>query len=212
MTERVKCVECENMILPDTAARHGGLCARCAKIPAEQRAAMRAHEARVASGLVLMPSEEELSSASTPLELLTAQWLLQPEYYAERNAGTVMNVIEQAKSTLRGNVFLVTASGCQFNLGYTHDYAVCEFQNPETGEFRYAYSASNLRQQVSHEDHVVQTCPCSGVGLLWYPSRYHMVRATAFAILEHIVNHGEGPPVRWLAMSEDISFTRPGRG
>ncbi|NLX98259.1 MAG: hypothetical protein GXY83_19035 [Rhodopirellula sp.] len=212
MTERVKCIECENMILPETAARNEGLCGQCVKIPPKLRAEKRENERRLASGLVLTPSGEELASSSTPGELLTARWQLQPEYYAAKRLDSAVAAIAEAMSESNGNVFLVTENGGQLNLGFTERYGVCEFQNQESGEFRYAYSDANLREQVLKELHVVQACPCCGVGMLWYPSRYHMPREMAFSILENAVANRATPDVQWLSSIDDISYTQPGRG
>lgn len=46
---------------------------------------------------------------------------------------------------------------------------VCEYQNEKSGDYLYAYTPENLRCQAMHEEHIVQVCPCCGVGLLWYP-------------------------------------------
>src|SRR5438874_1836901 len=166
MTDRVKCIECENIILSETAARNGGLCGQCVKISAETRAKNREYECRLASGIVFRPSDEELESTSIPSELLTARWQLQPEYYAAKHKDSAMAVIAEAMSESNGNVFLVTENGGQLNLGFSERYGVCEFQNQESGEFRYAYSDANLHDQVPKELHVVQACPCCGVGIL----------------------------------------------
>ncbi len=212
MTERVKCIECENMILPRTAAANGGLCGPCVKIPAHLRAKKREYESRLASHRVFRPSDEELASASYSSELWTAQWQLQPEYYAGKNLDSAVTAITAARSVSEGNVFLVTENGGQLNVGFTRSYGVCEFQNHESGEFRYAYSDDNLRGQVPKELHVVQACPCCGVGMLWYPSRYHMPREKAFSILENAIANQKMPRLEWLAVVDDFSYTQPGRG
>lgn len=212
MTERVKCIECENMILPQTAATNGGLCGQCVKISPKLRAEKRECDRRLASGLVFTPSDEELASSSIPSELLTARWQHQPEYYAAKHIDSALAAIAEARPKSNGNVFLVTENGGQLNLGFTECFGVCEFQNQESGEFRYAYSDANLRAQVPKDLHVVQACPCCGVGMLWYPSRYHMPREKAFSILENAVANRAMPDVRWLASIDDISYTQPGRG
>jgi hypothetical protein len=211
MTERVKCIECENMILPQTAASNDGLCGRCVKILPELRAKKREYELRLASGLVFRPSDEELATASIPSHILSDRWLPQPEYYAGKNMDSAMTAIAVAMSESNGNVFLVTESGAQINLGFTERYGVCEFQNQESNEFRYAYSDANLRDQVPKEHHIVQACSCCGVGMLWYPSRFHMPRKMAFEILQNAVANRETPNVKWLEAT-DFSYTQPGRG
>ncbi|QDU97050.1 hypothetical protein [Lignipirellula cremea] len=211
MTQRVKCAECDNMILPQTAADNDGLCAQCVKISPELRAEKREYERQLAEGLVFTPSPAERANSKLPPELANGQWQLQPEYYAERNFESAMDAIIAAKTESGGNVFLVTDDGGQLNLGFTDRYGVCEYQNQDTGDFRYAYTKSNLREQVPEELHVVQACPCCGVGMLWYPSRYHMPRDRAFSLLENAVSGCESPGVEWLE-TDDFSYTEHGRG
>jgi hypothetical protein len=211
MTKRIKCIECENMILPQTAAANDGLCGQCVKVSPKLRAEKREYERRLASGLVFRPSDAELATASIPSELLTARWLVQLEYYAAKNIDSANKAIAEATSEAEGNVFLVTENGGQLNLGFTRRYGVCEYQNQESGEFRYAYSEANLGKQVPKELHVVQACPCCGVGLLWYPSRFHMPREKAISILENAVANRETPDVVWL-QADDFSYSVAGLG
>lgn len=211
MDNRVKCIECDNLILPQTAVDNGGLCGQCVRISPKLRAEKREYERRLAAGLVFVPSDDERSTSSIPVELTAGQWQLQPEYYAKNKIDTAMAAIATARSQSNGNVFLVTASGGQLNLGFTERFGVCEYQNQETGEFRYAYSETNLREQAPEELHVVQACPCCGVGMLWYPSRFHMPRGNAFSILEHAVTNRGFPGVEWFA-PDDFSYTSRGRG
>lgn len=211
MSVRVKCIECDNMILPHTATNNDGLCGQCVKTSPELRAAKREYERQLSAGLVFVPSDHERSTASIPDELTVGQWQLQPEYYAENKFDSAMAVIAAAKSQSDGNVFLVAESGGQLSLGFTEHYGVCEYQNQESGEFRYAYSEFNLREQVSEELHVVQACPCCGAGMLWYPSRFHMPRDKAFSILENAVAKRVLQGVEWLETS-DFLYTSRGRG
>jgi len=212
MIDRVKCIQCDNMILPQTAAKKNGLCAPCAGISPELRAAKREYARSLSDGSVFRPSDEELASSSVPEEILNSVWNVQPEYYAEMNMASASAAIIAAMPEPQGNVVLVNENGGQLNLGFTNRYGVVEFQNPESGEFRYAYSDANVRDQVPKELHVVQACPCCGVGMLWYPSRYHMPREKAFSILESVVANRDSQGVRWLAVIDDISYTRPGVG
>ncbi|MBN1908312.1 MAG: hypothetical protein JW818_01110 [Pirellulales bacterium] len=211
MTDRIKCIECNNMILPQTAADNEGLCGQCNKIPPELRAEKSEYERRLANRSVFMPSGEECATSSIPNELLTAQWQLQPEYYAESNMDSVMAAVSAAQLQPEGNVFLVTINAGQFNLGFTERYGVCEYRNEESGEFRYAYSEANLREQVPAELHVCQACSCCGVGMLWYPSRYHMPREKAFSIIENVVANRRTQDVKWLETG-DFTYTERGRG
>ena len=211
MTDRVKCSECDNMILPQTAASNDGLCGQCVKIPPELRAAKREYERQLADGIVFVPSDRERSTASIPAEITAGQWEPQPDYYAANKMDSAMAAIAAAKPQSNGNVFLVMENGGQLNMGFTERYGVCEYQNHEAGEFRYAYSESNLQEQVSEELHVVQACPCCGVGMLWYPSRYHMPRDRAFLILENAVANRGTPGVEWLE-TDDFSYTSRGLG
>jgi hypothetical protein len=199
------------MILPQTAASNNGLCGQCVRVPPEQRAAKREYERKLVDGSVFVPSDRERSTASIPHELTAGQWKPQPEYYADDKIGSAMEAIVAARPQSNGNVFLVTENGGQLNIGFTERYGVCEYQSQEAGEFRYANSESNLREQVPEELHVVQECPCCGVGMLWYPSRFHMPRERAFLILENAVAHRNTPGVEWLDC-DDFSYTGRGGG
>ncbi len=211
MVVRVKCVECDNMILPQTAANNGGLCGQCVKMSPELRAEKRKYEQRLADRLVFIPSDEERASSATPDELTSGGWQLQPEYYAGGNVASPMDAIAAAKLQSEGNVFLVTDAGGELNLGFTECYGLCEYQNPQSGDYRYAYTESNLCKQAPPELHVIQACSCCGVGMLWYPSRFHMPRDKAFSILEDAVAKREAPGVQWLKC-DDFSYTERGRG
>jgi hypothetical protein len=211
MTERVKCIECGNMILPQTAADNGGLCGQCVRISPEIRAEKREFEGRLAAGLVFAPSDKERATSAIPEEISQGRWQLQPEYYAESSIDSPAATVAAAKSQKEGNVFLITESGGELNLGFTERYGVCEYQNQELGEFRYAYCESNLNHQVPDQFHVVQACPCCGVEMLWYPSRCHLPRDRAFLILENAIANCDMPGIEWLAI-DDFSYTQRGRG
>ncbi|MGN6543795.1 MAG: hypothetical protein ACTHK7_02015, partial [Aureliella sp.] len=116
---QVKCIECDNMILPQTAADNAGLCGQCVKLSPELRAARREYEQRLARGSVFAPSDQERVSAATPSALVTARWQLQPEYYADRGWELPVEAISEAKTQSRGFVFLVTDDGQELNLGFT---------------------------------------------------------------------------------------------
>lgn len=172
------------------------------------------YDRRLREGLVFMPSESELENAATPVELTAASthWTLQPEYYAERSEASPNDAISQANRDTRGNVFLVSDTGGQLNLGFTAKLAVLEYQNESDAHLRCAYSTDkNLRSQVSEDDQVIQACPCCGVGLLWYPSRYHMPREFAFSIIESAMKKEAVSGVTWLA-TDDFSYADRGVG
>ncbi len=210
MTQRVKCTECDNMILPQTAADNQGLCGQCVRISPEMRAESREFERRLSAGLLFKPDQAELATASE-INLSAKQWSLQPEYYADVSFSKPMDAIAAELTEDAGNVFLVAEDGAQLNLGFTSLYAVCEYQHLDAGEFRYAYTPSNCHEQVAGEHHVVQACPCCGVGMLWYPSRFHMPRDAGFSLLENAVKDRESGSVVWLE-SDDFSHTGRGYG
>ena len=131
MTDRVKCIECDRMILPQTAAGNHGLCGRCVQKSPEHRK----FERQVADGSAFTPSDKERASSRVPDEFFSAQWELQPDYYAERNVHSPMAAIAAAKSESVGNVFLVTGTDGHVNLGFTERYAVCEYENQNPANF-----------------------------------------------------------------------------
>lgn len=214
--ERVKCAECDNMILPQTAAANAGLCAPCAKTPEYMRRARREHESKLASGAWFTPSPRERSTAKRPAEFgdPSAAWSPEPEYYKDSAAQSAWEVIDHAAGQPEGHVFLVSNCGGRLSLAFNEALGVCEYQNEETGDNLYAYTPENVAEQVSADRHLVQACSCCGVGLLWYPSRFHMPRRSAFAIFSGLaLGRSVVPavPAEWLDCG-DISYTARGRG
>ncbi len=211
--ERVKCTECDAMILPQTAAKYGGMCAPCGATPKGLREEQREYERDLESGAVFTPSVQERESATIPTEFGEpgSVWHLEPEFYADYDSGSVVDVLSQAAQETVGNVFLVSESGGRLNLSFTEVYAVCEYQNEGTGDYLYAFTQRNLREQVPGDQHVVQACPCCGVSTLWFPSRFHMPRSAAFDIVFSIVSGNVPSEAEWLD-SGDFSHTSRGKG
>jgi hypothetical protein len=214
--ERVKCIECDHMILLETAAANGGLCAPCAKTPEWLRRARREYEGKLSSGAWFTPSPEERDTAKRSTELYdpAAVWSPEPEYYKDSALRSVREVIDCAASQPQGHVFLVSDRGGRLSLSFNETLGVCEYQNEKTGDNLYAYTPGNLAEQVSADRHLVQACSCCGVGLRWYPSRFHMPRQSAFAVFSELALGAAGAaavPVEWLDCG-DISYTVRGRG
>jgi len=65
---RVKCSECDAMILLQTAVKYGGLCPRCSDMPESLRKERRDFERDLTTGNLFTPTENELHSARTPSE------------------------------------------------------------------------------------------------------------------------------------------------
>ncbi len=210
---RVPCTECENLILPATAERNGGLCAQCVKLSAEARQAGRDFDTAVKSGELWVPSESELSSAQTPAALRDATWSLEPDYYAGQPELTVEKVVLQACEGGTDDVFLYSAPERRLLVCLNYNYGVCEYQDRERDDWRYAYSVENLASQVPENLHIGQPCACCGAGLGWYPSRFHMPREQALSILKSVVDPSTPPAVQvqWLELG-DISRYGPGKG
>ncbi len=143
-----------------------------------------------------------------------SQWKLQPDFYREYREGkieTVSEAIREAASRSDGMLFLVSDLNGQLNFGLSAKYGVCEYINEEAGLWLYAYTENNLSEQVDEENHIVQSCPCCGVGMLWYPSRFHLPRAQALELAYRVSTHESPNNVKWLE-SGDFSLTERGRG
>ncbi|MGL4461650.1 MAG: hypothetical protein ACRDD1_10645 [Planctomycetia bacterium] len=216
MVERVKCVECDRMILPETAAANGGLCKPCANIPEDMRRELREHESKVASGVWFAPSSEERGSAKQPVEFgdPTTTWIPNPEYYKDDAGLSAQEVIDRAAGQPEGDLFLVSNRGGLLSLAFNAAFGVCEYQNGETNDHKYAYSPENLAEQVGADRHLGNACRCCGVGVHWYPSRFHMPRRNAFAIVASLASGrsaAEAAAVEWLNCG-DLSYTARGKG
>lgn len=211
--ERVKCTECDAMILPQTAASNDGLCARCFKTPRWLRDERREYERQLAAGLLFRPSEQALAEARQPSAIVAGVtvWRLEPEFYAGSPLTAVRDALAQAQAEDEGNVFLVASDTVRLNLAFNQRYGVCTHENAEDGDYVYACTEDNLTEQVPNEHHLVQSCPCCGVGLHWFPSRFHMPRERAFEIFQSVASNLPPAGVIWLEQG-DTTYTAPGRG
>ena len=207
--ERLPCVDCGAMVLPSTAQANAGLCMPCAKMGPAARSARRAFALALADGSAYVPSEVERSSAS-PLHALMPThltWQLEPDFHGQ---ASLASVLEQAATLAQGHVFLLADSGARVNLGFTADWAVCEFQDEAAAQWRYARSEHQAVQQLPAEQQVTQACPCCGVSVGWFPSRTHLPRQQGFALLAAVVQH-QAEDVLWLNLP-DTSHVEAGRG
>ena len=210
---RVKCQECDNMILPRAAEANYGLCDQCIGISERQRAERRAHIESIRSGQAYSPSPNELASAVSfaALEQTPGQWELHLGYYANEPGQTIASVLDRAFIAPNGNVVLNSASGGTLILAFNSTYGVCEYRNDMTNTFLLAHSSENASSQVPEDLQLCQICACCGVGLLWYPSRFHMPRQRAFECVDALIRETVVDDVRWID-ADDISYTQPGRG
>jgi len=213
-TERIKCAQCDNMILPATAAANGGLCAQCVRISPEEREEGRAFDFALTRGALWRPSDTELATARTPPSLVHGTWNLEPDYYKDEPLLTITDAVARAASGQAIEVFLASDSGSRVLVSLNADYGVCEFRDDEKSDRRYAYSEENLRSQVPESLHLSQRCHCCGVGIGWYPSRTHMPRATALKVLSKIVDRSATEPlprIQWLELGDNSRYFK-GRG
>jgi hypothetical protein len=214
ITERVKCTECDRQILPSTALANDGLCGQCIKIPEWLRREGQEFDRQLASGALFTPSQSELETAKQPEEFGNNKtiWYLEPEYYEYKlSSSSIEDEIAHAASQTDGFVFLITDRESRLNLSFNQIYGVCEYWDEDSQDNLYAYTANNLREQVTKELHLVQACPYDGVGMLWLPSRFHMPRQQAFEIVSSLISNNIPSNVIWLD-SGDISRTDPGHG
>jgi hypothetical protein len=211
-TNRIPCRECGQMILPATVERNDGLCAPCAKTPEWLRREAREFSRRLTSGEWFMPSEAERASANTPPELRdpAAVWR---STYSDGESATTYEILTEAWEKPEGMV-LLQCGDAYLVLAFNPRWGVCAFRNFESGEDRYAYTSANLRSQVAADQHLDQPCPCCGVGIGQYPSRFHLPRESAFRVFSSIALREQRPldlDIKWLDTG-DISRVEPGRG
>lgn len=204
--ERIKCIECDSMILPATAARYDGLCATCGRMSAESRRERAEHRRRLATGEIYRPGSEELAAArpSHTLVAADADWTLEPDFYADLALDGWQDALRLAEREARGNVFLVDGAGARLNLSFTQSYAVCTFRDADETEF-YARTPDCLDAQVPRDQHVASACACCGVGIGWFPSRFHVPRGTGFAVLRAMARH-ESAGELWLPAGDYTSI------
>jgi hypothetical protein len=227
-TQRVKCSDCDNMILPDTAMRYDGSCKPCSQLSQEARRELREHDRLLKAGLLFVPSEEELATARRfdELEPLNEMW--RPAFGEEEEGEegeaepeSVHQLLEESLTCEKGLVSLSNEGGRRLLLSFNREFGVCEYQDQDGDGSFYAYTQQNLEVQVPPDLHLAQSCSDCDVDVFWYPSRFHMRREHAFAVIARILDatgedvparlSREHPPVRWLKVG-DISRVDGGRG
>ena len=209
--KRVKCTECDALILLTTAEKNHGLCAQCVKISPDEKARRKAFKQKLNSGELWIPTEEELASARNSLKTKIIEWNIEPDFYEDSPEKSIKQIINEAKQMQSGNVFLVADGSCRVNLSFNEKLGVVEYQDEKEDDYLYAYTPQNLQEQVEEAFHIYQACPCCGVGMLCYPSRTHMPRELAFSIFEKVLMNSQHRDVEWLALG-DISYVSIGRG
>jgi hypothetical protein len=209
-TERIKCIECDAMILRSTAEKNGGMCAQCVKMSEEFRIDLREHRRQLATGEIYTPNKGELASSKLTHELIpaNADWKLEPDYYSDSKIGSVNEAVQLARVEEGGHVFLVSDGGFRLNLSFSREYGVCTFLVREK-EY-YARGADNLSAQVPEHLHVCSACPCCGVGSGWCPSRFHMQRNTAFSLFSSVAMN-QLPAANWCDTGDTTLIVR-GKG
>ncbi len=215
-TERVKCTDCPNMILPQTAEANGGLCAQCVRISKKVRDERREFENSIESGSQFVIPEAAIDSTRQPKETASGDgWHPEPNYYQDRNDETAQSLFDAARQQEHGRVLLESDSGGRLGLVFNHDLAVCEYQNDEDHNYFFARTPKNFRSQVSVELHLDQPCYCCGVGVGWYHSKSHMPREEGFAIFAQVAgidsDTNEQVAFDWIEMG-DISWNNQGKG
>ena len=212
-TDRVKCIECDNMILPSTAEKNDGLCAPCVSTPADLRQKTREFKEKVESGQ-LQVSNEQLSNSKNnqDLNLLTQIWSLDSEYYNDQTLDKVDAQIEKIRSKDQDSLHLYSNNGSRINFVFNKEYSVCEYHDEEFNDFVFVYNENNATNQVSECFQLEQSCPCCGVGIFTYSSHCHMPRNQGFKILYDILGkQTSGINYKWLEL-DDLSYVSPGFG
>ena len=119
--------------------------------------------------------------------------------------------MDAARGRGNGHVFAWADPSFRLNLTFSQTLAVLAYTD-ELGEERYARTNTNLTSQVPADEHLVVPCPCCGVGMFWYPSRFHMPRDAGFAILTATIDVlGDTLDHLWVPYG-DITFGTPGHG
>jgi hypothetical protein len=215
-TPRVKCIDCDAMILPGTAAANHGFCAHCVKLTDQLRRERRERQAALASGAAFVPSAEDRAAAKAASEFpdAGAAWSLEPDYYRDEDLRTPREALERARAEPRGHVFVVSDRGGLVSLAFKGPLGICTYRNTDADFDLYAHTDANVARQVEPAGQIDYVCSCCGVGLHTYPSKFHMPRERAIDIFAALVlgesAHGDAAPA-WLPCG-DITYTVPGHG
>src|SRR6185295_18779329 len=96
-----------------------------------------------------------------------------------------------------GGVHLVTERGDQFELSLSALHGEVAVTLDGAGTY-YALTPDNILSGLPREQHVERGCPCCGVGIHSYASRFHMPRARAIDVARDFLAHRDAETTRWL--------------
>ena len=208
--QRVKCTDCDNLILATTAADNDGLCGVCAQLSPEYRSELREFRRRLAAGEVFKPSQRELESRLAEAELPGNAVIWLPDGCTSGDGcDTAAAAVEIARGLPQGDVFLKSPSG-RLCLAFNSLYGVVTYSSVDA-DYRYARHSQNMGEQIPEDAQLGRNCACCSVGLETFPSRCHMPRDVAFSVFEQAALEGKYDATDWLII-ENMDLTEDGEG
>lgn len=144
---------------------------------------------------MFVPSEDELALARQFDELQPPDGLWRSAFDEEEEAeeegvaepDSVHSLLEDFLTREKGFVSLLNDGERRLLLSFNREWGVCEYQPRDGARLYYAYTEQNLKTQVPPDLHLARSCPCCGEETPWYPSRFHMRREHAFAVIARIL-------------------------
>jgi hypothetical protein len=201
---KVPCKECGVMILPQTAQRTSGFCARCDGRLPHELAEARERKLRIASGEAFRPDADEWASAvDLDARLRVIEWQLEPDFYENSELAGPDAALIAAASSESASVYLQSKEEDQFDLTVTGIFGVITILlSGEGGGAFYAHTSRCSVTQIPPEQKAVRGCPCCGVGLYDFASRFHLPRGEALEIATRFLNKQSSPELRWLRIPD----------
>lgn len=209
---KIPCADCGAMILRRTAKENGGLCAPCARMTPERRAARRTFDAALADGSQFRLTTAEKTSAR-PLTAAVPPpetWIAHPEDMPHGAGKTVASVVALARAGAP-SIHLRSADNRYLSLEQEGAWAILTTADPNTPEIHFVHGPAVSSGQIPADAQLWLACPCPGQGSVTAPSKFHLPRAAALAALDHILNGTAPAHLQWVT-ADPFDFVTPGRG
>lgn len=194
LEEKIPCIDCGTMILPQTAQDTDGYCRPCFNRGAEGRAASKAYAASVADGSVFSPLPLEIEGERHPLDFVktAVAWQIYQDPCETEPPLSINSALEALAESKQAALYLGFDETHHLILEVTELYGVCTLMSgAENDDYTYLYShgPDNVDEQGCAEMQVTAGCPCCGVGMWTHASRVHMPRDEAIKVFQAAVQH-----------------------
>jgi hypothetical protein len=214
---RFSCTGCGAAVTLQQVTSQGSLCAKCWRDAASRKSTQKlAFKAGLANGSIYWPSGAEFANARNLDGVLTSRrWQLESEVYrdgqtfeqelAKVDAGGEARLILRCEneSSVEGSYLVLEVKGA---------FGACFYLENMDSPIFFAHTRHAASGQIELDEQLWYCCPCCAVSMGSVPSRFHLSREEARAVILAAWNRApQAADLRWMQV-EDIYLYSPGEG